>query len=142
MSTPYSDVYSYFLSKITDYSFLNLSQVDLETTLLVYMKTAITKFDNCKNDLSDRNDTTKIFNKTLSDKEKDILGALMVVEYLRPKVVTSELYRIAMSDPDYKIYSQANQIDKLITLYKTMQAESERLMTKYSYYKFNLDGFV
>jgi hypothetical protein len=23
-----------------------------------------------------------------------------------------------------------------------MQAESERLMTKYSYYKFNLDGFV
>jgi hypothetical protein len=129
------------MSKITDYSFLNLSQTDLEITLLKYMKTAVTKFDNCKVNLYDRNDTTKIFNPTLSDKEIDIIATLMVVEYLRPKIVTSELYKLSMSDADYKLYSQANHIDKLIALYSKMQSDSERLMTKYSYYKFNLDDF-
>lgn len=142
MSTPYSNVYNFFLSKITDYSFLNLTQVDLETTLLVYLKTAITKFDNCKVDLLDRNDTTKIFTQTLTEREQNIIATLMVIEYLRPKIVTSDLYKLTMSDPDYKLYSQANHIDKLTALYEKMIAESEKLMIKYSYYKFNLDGFL
>jgi hypothetical protein len=139
--TPYSSVYNFFLSKITDYSFLKITQTDLEDLLLVYLQTAVSKFDNCKVDLSDRDDFVKTFNQNLTDKEVDIIATLMVVEYLRPKVVTSELYKISMSDPDYKLYSQANHIDKLLALYSKMTAETERLMTKYSYYKFNLDGF-
>lgn len=138
MATPYTQVYSYFLSKISDYSFLNLTDTQIEDELNIYLKTSITNFDTSKVDLYQRDETLKQFIVDLGDKEIDILSSLMVNSYLKSKLVTSETYKLAMSDSDYKIYSQANHIKELTNLYKTMIKEAEVLMTKYSYKKVDM----
>lgn len=138
MATPYTEVYEYFLSKISDYSFLNLTDQELEDDLRIYLRTSIANFDTAKSDLSNRDELLKQFNDDLSDKEIDILSSLMVVAYLKPKLVTSETYKLAMSDNDYKIYSQANHIKELTSLYQSMKAEVDKMMTKFSYRNINL----
>lgn len=139
MATPYTDVYEFFLSKISDYSFLNLTDGELEDDLRIYLKTAIADFDICKTDLSSRDEVAKQFEEDLTDKEKDILARLMVVSYLKPRVVTSENYRLAMSDSDYKTYSQANHIKEIMKIYNSMRSEVDKLIVKYSYRGADLD---
>lgn len=138
MATPYTEVYEYFLSKISDYSFLNLTDQELEDDLRIYLRTSISNFDTAKSDLSNRDEILKQFSDDLSDKELDILSNLMVVAYLKSKLITSETYKLAMSDNDYKIYSQANHIKELSNLYKAMQTEADKMMTKFSYRNINL----
>jgi hypothetical protein len=139
MATPYVEIYEFFLSKISDYSFLNLTDEELEDDLRIYLKTAIADFDICKSDLSDRDETIKQFQEDLTDKEKDILARLMVVSYLKPRVVTSENYRLSMSDSDYKTYSQANHIKEIMKIYNGMRSEVDKLIVKYSYRGADLD---
>lgn len=133
MATPYVEIYELFLSKISDYSFLNLTDEELEEDLNIYLKTAISDFDICKTDISVRDEVAKQFEEILSDKEKDILARLMVVSYLKPRVITSENYKLAMSDSDYKIYSQANHIKETMKIYNSMRIEVDKLIVKYSY---------
>lgn len=139
MATPYIDVYEFFLSKISDYSFLKLTDEEIEEDLLIYLKTAIADFDVSKVDLSKRDEILRQFDEDLSDKEKDILARLMVVSYLKPRIITSENYKLAMSDSDYKIYSQANHIKEIMNVYKSMKSEVDKLIVKYSYRGADLD---
>lgn len=133
MATTYSEVYEFFLSKISDYSFLNLTQTELEDDLIIPLRSAITKFRNCRIDLKDRDDNLMVFNKDLSDDEKDVLATLLVVEFLKPEVVNSKNYKQTMSDSDFKAYSQANHIKELVGLYKEMKSEASKMITDYSY---------
>ncbi|MEK5036304.1 hypothetical protein MKY96_33165 [Paenibacillus sp. FSL R7-0302] len=142
MATPYTDVYEYFLSKISDYSFLNMSDIDIEEDLGIYLKSSVIHFDSALSNLYDRDEELKQFNEDLSEKEKDIIASIMVVNYLKPRVVTSETYKIAMSDSDYKIYSQANHVKEMLNLYKEMRREVEVLMTKFSYSKKDLSDLA
>jgi hypothetical protein len=118
---------------------LSLTDTEIADVLHVYLITALVKFSNCKTDLSDRDDVTLYqFNQTLSDQEKDILASLMLVEYLRSRVVTSDNYKIALSDADFKMYSQANHIKEVKDLYKEMRSEANKQMNAYSYYNKDL----
>lgn len=133
MGTPYAQVYEHFLSKISDYSFLQIPEEELENILEVYLKTAMSEFDSSTRDFNLRDDEAKEFEEILSLKEIDILANLMVVAYLKPKVITTENIKLGMSDADYRIYSQANHIKELMTLYKEMKSEVQKMITKFSY---------
>lgn len=133
MATPYEDVYQYFLSKISDYVFLRMSDEELKETLHIYLKTAINQFEASSIDLSLRDDMLEEFQEDLPEKEIDILAGLMVVAYLKSRLLASENYKLAMADSDYKIYSQANHIKELSALYKEMRKEMDVQVTKYSY---------
>ena len=134
MATPYIDIYSSFLIKISDFSHLKLTQEELEIELEGYMKSALVKFKRCRQDLADRDDELKQFNVDLSDDEKEIVSTLMIVEYMKPKVLTTENLKQTMSDKDFKTYSQANHIKELLTLYKECKSEANKLLTEYSYF--------
>lgn len=139
MATPYTDVYEFFLSKISDYAFLKFTDEELVEEFFIYLRTAISNFEVSKVDLSERDDVLREFANDLTDKEKDILASLMVVAYLKPRVVTSENYKLAMSDSDYRIYSQANHIKEVMNLYKEVRKEVEKLMTRYTYKNIDWD---
>ncbi len=139
MSTPFQAVYDFFLMKVEDYSFLKLTEQELEDHLEKMLIISSAKFRNCKKDLSDRDLTTEQFNVDLSDMEKEILANLMVVEYLRPEITTSNLIKQSMTDRDFKIYSQANHLTQLMELYKQVRNESQSLLNDYSYYSNSLD---
>lgn len=133
MSTNYSDVYDFFLSKVSEYSFINLNQSDLELQLLKYLRSSVVSFSKSKVDLRNRDDIAQVFNIDLNDDEKEVLSTFMIYHFMTAKVFDSSNYKQMMSDGDFKIYSQANHLKALSELRKGMKKEAGKLMTEYGY---------
>ena len=139
MATPFSEIYSRMLGKISDYSFINLTIEELEDSLEPFLLTSCVKFKKCLTDLKDRDMVTKQFKIELTDEEEEILASLMIVEYLSPKIITSDLLQQSLSSKDYKIYSQANHIKEIKEIRKMYKEEANSLMMSYSYSSISLD---
>ena len=129
--TKLSVIYENFLSKVSDYSLLEITPDELDEELLGYFKSAKAIFYKCKKDLTIIDDKSVVGD--LTDYEIEILTKLMVVEYMKPIILSSETLRQSLSDKDFKIYSQANQLRELNLLYRLFQKESKKMMTEYSY---------
>lgn len=132
MATPFEEVYHFFLSKVTDFSFANFTEIELEEEFENYLRSACTKFTTAGSRI-DKNFATKMFINTLSDMEMEILSLLMIVEYLNPKIIATENMKQFLASREYKIYSQANHLSKMIELKIHVRSESQHLMSLYSY---------
>lgn len=141
MATSYESIYSRFLPKITDYSFLNLSDEEIKSNLETYLKSSIIKFRYCDK-LSDRDEVLKQFNKELTEEEQEIISVLMCVEYLTPKLLTDELLKQSLNSKDYSLYSQANHVKEIRALRDEYQQEANSLMILYTFTKDKMDGFL
>lgn len=141
MATSYTKIYSRFTPKITDYSFVNLSDEETEEHFETYLKSSIIKFRYCDK-LSDRDENAKQFNKDLTEEEQEILSILMCVEYLTPKLLTDDLLKQTLNSKDYKLYSQANHIKEIRELRDKYQREANNLMILYTFNKNKMDGFL
>lgn len=143
MATPYSAVFSIFTNLVSDYLFLELTEFELTALLTVYLKNSITKFSNCKQDLSNRAEAIEEteespyiegqFNIDLTDMEILILAYYMVDEWLSPKINTSDLLKQMLGTKDYQIYSQANMIKELRELREDTRNEINRLLIDYTF---------
>jgi hypothetical protein len=130
--TNLSEVYDMFLSKISDYNIANLLETELNEELLMYFKSARTEFHKCKNSL-DLDESETIIVGDLTPYEIKIIVKLMIVEYMTPIMLSSEIVKQSLSDKDFKIHSQANHLRELTLLYRLLQKEAEKMITKYSY---------
>lgn len=133
MATPYSDIFSKFMDKVTDYGFYNLTSEQLETILLGYLKGAIIKFTQCRSNLADRNDVQKQFSEDLTELEQEILAYLMLQEWLRQKINHSNYVEISLGTKDFKLYSPANHLKELRNLKKEIKSDTNELIRKYTY---------
>jgi hypothetical protein len=133
MATPFEDVYSFFLSKVTDFSFANFTDDELEDELDQFLRSASSKFFSAGDVRLQKDLTVKEFANDLTDLEKEILASLMVVEYLNPKIIATENMKQFLASKEYKIYSQANHLSKMIELRNQVKSEVNHLMTLYSY---------
>jgi hypothetical protein len=132
MATPLTDVYDYFLSKVTDYSFIQLNQTgDLENVLYRHLRSAIVKFTNCKVDLT-IDEVNQQFVSDLSVVEKEILATLMCVEYVSGKILNVKNMEQILTDKEYKIYAQHNHLRELMALKRDLVLEASQLMANYS----------
>jgi hypothetical protein len=133
MATEFSEVYASFLSKVTDYSFLNLTQDELEEQLEPYLRSSIPRFRKPRVNLKEIDSVNKEFFNELSILEIEILATLMVIEFMRPKINSSNIYKQVMTDKEFRFYSQANHLAELMSLYNAMKKEAEKLMLDYSF---------
>lgn len=142
METPttYDDIFDVFLSQISDSTFINIPTVDLTDLMQRYLQNAIPKFRRCKQDLTNRDDINATFNITLTDEEQLILGYLMVIEYLSPRIYSIELIKQSMSNRDFTITSQANHLKQLQELKNNKQREVSKLIVDYTYNNNDLSG--
>jgi hypothetical protein len=141
MPTSYQSIYGRFTPKITDYTYLNLSDEEIEDNFETFLKSSIIKFRYCDK-LGDRDETLKQFNKDLSEEEQEILASLMCVEFLTPKLLTDDLLKQTLNSKDYKLYSQANHVKEIRNLRDTFQKEANNLMILYTFSKSKMDGFL
>lgn len=133
MATPLSEVYDFFLTKVTDYSFLSLNETgDLESVLYKYLRSAIVRFTSTTKDLT-VDTKAQEFTATLDDFEKEILATLMSISYVSSKITHIKNLEQVLSDKEYKIYSTANHLAQLVALRKEMNLEASNLMVAYSY---------
>ena len=145
-ATYLSELYKDFLYSVHDYTFISIPDDQLQEDLEYYLKKAIDNFYKCKQRLDtlvdaegeeyfgyiEPKDKEEVPVK-LTGLEKNILTHLMLVEYLKPQLITSELLKPSMGDKGFKIYSQANHIRELSLLYRTVQRECNKKITEYTY---------
>lgn len=133
MGTQYSEVYEWFLKKVTYYSLGMLDDVDKEDVVNGFMDTACARFKCCKIDLSDRDNKLQQFNYELDDEVLDIISEIMVVAWLQPKLNNEENLVNALSTKDYSVYSPANLLDKISNVYEVARKNSKKMIGNYSF---------
>lgn len=139
MATPLTEVYDFFLSKVTDYSFIQLNSTgDLDDILYNHLRSAIVRFTNCTQDLT-VDETVGQFNVDLSLHEKEILSQIMVLSYVSGKILTVKNMEQMLSEREYRNYSQANHLKEMLSLKSSIQLEISDLLNSYSL-SFGLDG--
>lgn len=140
MSTSYQEIYDIFIHKITDFGLVELVPEEVERICFQYLQSSITKFTKCKQDLSKRDDDLKTFEISLTNREKEILATMMIGEWLTPQVYNIMNTKQFLSDQEYKHYSQANHLDKLMQLRSKIIEEGQGLMISYTYSLDALEG--
>lgn len=132
--TTYDKIYSRFLIKINDYELKETANSDpqlFDEILLKYLQGAIPKFHYCVKDLSQRDDVNKQFSIELTELEQEILATKMVLEWLTPMILREENIRQSLGSKDYKIFSSANHLQRLLDLKEVYEKEDNDLSKMY-----------
>lgn len=141
MATPFNEIYSLFLSQITDYNLATLPTELLEENMQLWLLGALGYFSNCSQDLTNFDLDEKAFNVDLNHNEKLILAKLMLSTYLDTHLIKEDLLKQNLNSKDYRMYSPANQIKALIEIKIRINSEVNMLMSRYSYNIHRLKDF-
>ena len=163
-TTPFSLIYDLFLSKIQDDLYLELTELDTYRLLQDLLLSAIPKFEFPRKQLDDYNlqDVIDVgtyngvesnsedwelliygqgqFNVLLTDEEMNILATYMVVEWIGQQLASIENTRMKYSGADFKFTSQANHMQKLVTVKKEYEREGFHLQRLYKRRAKDKDG--
>lgn len=129
--TELQELYDIFLSKITDYRLLSMTDAEIKSDLHGYFKSARARFYRCKNDLSDDG---VLINSDLTYFEIEILVSHMLVGHITPQLLSSENLKQSLSDKDFKIYSQANQLREIRLLLEGLERKASKMITEYTFF--------
>lgn len=133
MATSYNTVYNRALAKIQDFDLVTLQDRDLEEMLHGWLMAAISKFRQCKNDLSDRDEELRQFNVDLEDEEVEILAIMVVREWLAPQVHSALLTKQIFGGKEENYFSQSAHLKQLMDADTSLRVEAQKLSRDYSY---------
>ncbi|MFS0643680.1 hypothetical protein [Siminovitchia sp. 179-K 8D1 HS] len=140
MTTPFSDIYTIFLSQLTDYNLNNMDDAALESNMQGWLTSAVGYFTNCKKNITDYDLDVAEFNVDLSQIEKQILAKYMLYVYVDTYLITESNLKQTLNSRDYRAYSPAGQIKALIELKKQINNDATVLVSRYSYNIHDLEG--
>lgn len=154
-TTPFSNVYDSFLSKITEDMYMELNELDTFRLLEELLLNALPKFEFPRQNINDyeleefydeeyyngveSNNKEVIaflynkghFNVNLSLEEIDIIATYMVAGWLSQQLASVENTRMKYSGSDFKFTSQANHMTKILALKKDYEREGFHLQRLY-----------
>ena len=143
MTLQYEDIFSLFLSKITDYSFLEYDESFIRGQMVSWLHSssssprlrakfltftlndeeAVLSF-SLKNPTIEQSDT---------DFVSDILARAMVIAWLEPEVKNVLLTKQLLTGSEEKFYAQANHISQLEQMLATAKTELKNILRDYGY---------
>lgn len=134
MPTLYEKLYENLLPKFRSYEIPLMTTEEVKDYLHDFLIPAISRFHVCRKDLNDRDDILQRFNVELSDMEIEILSNYMLIEYIDSEyVITPSLLKVQLPSSDFKAFSPANFLDKLVDMHKAYVIESETLLSRYAW---------
>lgn len=134
MYTPYEKIYDNLLPKFRSYEIPLMTTEEVKDYLYDFLMTAIPKFHVCRKNLQDRDDILQRFNVELSDIEIEILSNYLLIELLDSEYIrVPSLLKISLPSSDFKAFSKANMVDKLMSMHKTYISENETLLSRYAW---------
>lgn len=134
MPTSYEKLYENLLPKFRSYEIPLMSTEEVKDFLHDFLIPAISRFHVCRKNLNDRDDIIQCFNVELSDIEVEILSNYMLIEYIDAEYIrTPSLLKVQLPSSDFKAFSSANMIDKLMAMHKTYKTENETLLSRYAW---------
>ena len=131
--TSFNEVYGYFLNSITDYTYLELQTDDLENELLMLLQKALGKLRRIKFDIDLDN---KAFKSVLTNREINIISLAMVIEYIRPKVISVEVMKPRLNMKDWQMYSENQHLKELQSILTGTEKEFSYELQLYSLDKY------
>ena len=134
MATPYEKIYENLLPKFRSYEIPLMSTEEVKDFLHDFLIPAVSRFHVCRKDLNDRDDIVQRFNADLSDIEIEILSNYLLIEYMDSEYIrTPSLLKVQLPSSDFKVFSPANFLDKLMAMHKTYKSENETLLSRYAW---------
>lgn len=134
MATPYEKLYENLLPKFRSYEIPLMSTEEVKDYLHDFLIPAISRFHVCRKDLNDRDDILQRFNVELSDTEVEILSNYLLIEYIDSTYIrVPSLLKVQLPSSDFKVFSSANFLDKLMAMHKTYVTENETLLSRYAW---------
>ena len=111
-----------------------MSTEEVKDYLHDYLIPAISRFHVCRKDLNDRDDIIQVFNVDLSDTEIEILSNYLLLEYIDSEYIrVPTILKVSLPSNDFKAFSSANMIEKLMNMHKTYLSENETLLSRYAW---------
>lgn len=134
MATSYEKIYENLLPKFRSYEIPLMSTEEVKDFLHDYLAPAISRFHVCRKNLNDRDDILQRFNVDLSDIEVEILSNYLLIEYIDSEYIrTPSLLKVQLPSSDFKAFSPANFLEKLMAMHKTYVSENETLLSRYAW---------
>lgn len=134
MSTPYEKLYENLLPKFRSYEIPLMTTEEVKDYLHDFLIPAISRFHVCRKDLKDRDDVIQQFNTELSDMEIEILSNYLLIEYIDSEYIrVPTVLKVSLPSSDFKAFSSANFLDKLMAMHKAYVAENETLLSRYAW---------
>jgi hypothetical protein len=134
MYTPYEKLYDNLLPKFRSHEIPLMAVEEVKDYLYDFLVPAISSFHVCRKDLTNRDDILQRFNVELSDIEIEILSNYMLIEYIDSTYIrVPSLLQVQLPSTDFRAFSSANMLDKLLALHKTCLSENETLLSRYAW---------
>jgi len=143
-NTTYQDINDSFMLMQNDYRLLALYNTDvddsttnLDTLLYGWMILSIGEFSpDCTQDLTDRDETDKEFNFTMTDENITLLTKFMVKQWLQKE--TSDILQMRNKiQTDFKSYSEAQSLATKKAYLIEVIERLDQDMTRYNYRNFD-----
>ena len=143
MTLPYEDIFSIFLSKITDYSFLNYDESFIRGQMVSWLHSSSSsprlraKFSTL--DLNDEEAVLRFSLKNSNDEQSDcdfiadIMARSMVISWLEPQVKNVLLTQQMIGGKEEKFYAQSNHLSQLEQMLSTAKKDLKNLLRDYGY---------
>lgn len=143
MTLQYEDVFSVFLNKIVDYSFLEYDENYVMSQMVSWLHTSSSSPRlRAKFSTLTMNDEESIVNFVLqnsvddeSDCEfvKDILARSMVIAWIEPQVKNVLLTKQMLGSSEEKFYAQSNHLSQLQYMLSDAKTELNKILRDYGY---------
>lgn len=143
MTLQYEDIFSIFLSKITDYSFLEYDENFIKGQMVSWVHSSSSsprlraKFSeftlndeeavlsfSLKNSVGEQSDC---------DFVTDILARAMVIAWLEPEVKNVLLTKQLLTGSEERFFAQANHVSQLEQMLATAKTELKNILRDYGY---------
>ena len=134
--TYFEDVYEFFLSKIKSYDLAELTEDEIKEELNSLIKLAFPKCTVFKGKIKIDLDNESFVVKgkdSLSLEEMEILSLAMLLQYISPLIARDENLKQTLSSKDFSSTSQANHLEKLLILKKSIDADLNYAMNSYTF---------
>ena len=142
MTLQYEDIFSVFLSKITDYSFLEYDESFVRGQMVSWLHSSCSPRLRTKFSVFVLNDEEAVLSFSLKnsvdehsdcDFVADILARGMVISWLEPEVKSVLLTKQLLTGSEEKFYAQANHISQLEQMLATAKTEFKNILRDYGY---------
>ena len=134
MPTHYEKLYENLLPKFRSYEIPLMTTEEVKDYLHDFLIPAISRFHVCRKNLNDRDDILQRFNVELSDIEIEILSNYLLLEYIDSEYIrVPTLLKISLPSTDFRAFSSANMLEKLMNMHKQYLSENETLLSRYAW---------
>lgn len=133
-NTTYKELADAVFNTLKEHDFLQITEDIAYEIVINYIRPAIVMFENCKQDLSDRDDILKEFNMKLDDNTFVLLTNYMCIQWLTSNyILTSQALKPRLSSSDFKALGQKDMLAKALEVRNTLKSENDQLAINKSY---------